>query len=78
MAKLIVGTPIRKPRNVRDEEAHGEPINYQPGQEVNTSDLGLTSAEVAQYVREGVLVEPAVVKPPAKAKATREPAVGGK
>ncbi len=76
MAKLLVGTPIRKPRHVRDEEGPGEPKDYQPDEEVDTAVLGLTDVEVAQYIREGVLVEPKKVKRPAKDQ--REPVAGGK
>ena len=72
MAKMLVGTPIRKPRRVRDEEV-GKPINYQPGDTVETGGGGLelSAIEVAQYVKDGVLVEPTPAKqtePPAKGK----------
>ena len=78
MAKLLIGTPIRKPRQVRDMEEPGQPMDYQPNEEVDTGALGLTPIEVAQYIRDGVLVEPVKVTPPAKTKpaAQEQPARG--
>ena len=81
MAKLLVGTPIRKPRHIRDMEENPQSIDYQPNEMIETGEggLDLTAAETAQYIREGVLVEPVKVKPPAKTKEpTKEPAASTK